>query len=282
MKHALTLLKFNTHKYALTQPSIETQRDIVETFATQQNFEVEHEYVEFERRQEPVSLDNRLKINRALERAKWLKAPIIVSHTDILFYDTNSFNHLMQQQVKFIVVGLDASINPIILTPFVPKANRGNPKLPIARKKAAISLKTTADRYAQSISPMIEQAQALGFTSYRKIAQYLTQNNIKTARGGMWSAKQISNIIKRLNNDLHNYLDDDGRVKLIPRKYSARQTVLNFIIGKFSKEAEYSESQVNEIINQWHSFDDHARVRRELIDANLLNRTRNCQLYWVV
>ncbi len=45
--------------------------------------------------------------------------------------------------------------------------------------------------------------------------------------------------------------------------------------GKFESGREYSEKEVNYIIRENHSFNDHPLLRRELFDRGFINRTAN-------
>ena len=43
---------------------------------------------------------------------------------------------------------------------------------------------------------------------------------------------------------------------------------------------EYAEREVNQLLNQWHSYQDPATLRRALYDAQLLDRTLDGARYW--
>jgi hypothetical protein len=84
------------------------------------------------------------------------------------------------------------------------------------------------------------------------------------------------------SSDLSNYLDKEGRVNKWPsRQYrKSQRAVLEFLANKFEQGKQYTERQVNDLLNLHHTFADTALLRRELIVANLLNRTRNGSAYW--
>ncbi|WP_066498610.1 DUF2087 domain-containing protein [Abyssisolibacter fermentans] len=79
-----------------------------------------------------------------------------------------------------------------------------------------------------------------------------------------------------------NFLDKDGKVKAWPAKYNLKIKVLEYIADKFECDRFYSEKEVNEIINQWHSFGDYLMIRRGMIDYQLLARTNDGKKYWKV
>ena len=56
---------------------------------------------------------------------------------------------------------------------------------------------------------------------------------------------------------------------------------LEFLAAKFEMGREYSEKEVNEILNQNHTFGDPALLRRELYMKKLLDRTPDGNRYWL-
>ncbi|MCK9170831.1 MAG: DUF2087 domain-containing protein, partial [Treponema sp.] len=65
------------------------------------------------------------------------------------------------------------------------------------------------------------------------------------------------------------------------KKKDEKEAVLKYMRSKFEPEKIYSEREVNEIINRWHSFGDYALVRREMYDHFLLERTPDGKKYWL-
>jgi hypothetical protein len=80
---------------------------------------------------------------------------------------------------------------------------------------------------------------------------------------------------------LRRFLDPQGRVMQFPAKREDRMLVLRYLASKFEAGREYTEPEVNAIINQWHSYQDHASLRRELFDSRLLDRTIDGARYWL-
>jgi hypothetical protein len=77
---------------------------------------------------------------------------------------------------------------------------------------------------------------------------------------------------------LPHSLVKDGRLRLIPRKARLRAAVLNWVVGDFARGRIYTESEVNVVLGRRH--DDVATLRRYLVDADLLHRTRSGDAYW--
>lgn len=81
-------------------------------------------------------------------------------------------------------------------------------------------------------------------------------------------------------SEINKYINKDDIISIWPRKRSKQMIVLNYMIKNFSYNRIYTEKEVNEIINNNHTFNDYFLLRRELIDARLLVRTRSGSKYW--
>lgn len=72
-------------------------------------------------------------------------------------------------------------------------------------------------------------------------------------------------------------LFNHGRLVTIPRPGKLRQALLTRLAGKFEPGRLYSEREVREKLAQVH--DDHALLRRYLVDEGLLERTNDGSAY---
>ena len=66
-----------------------------------------------------------------------------------------------------------------------------------ARKSAVDAVKSEADRYAANVLPIIREAQKAGARTLREIAEVLNARGIATARGGLWYAQSVANVLAR-------------------------------------------------------------------------------------
>lgn len=82
-------------------------------------------------------------------------------------------------------------------------------------------------------------------------------------------------------NSISNFIDSTGKIKNWPSKYSLKLEVLKYLASKFEYNRFYSEKEVNNIIESYHTFRDYFLLRRELIESKLLSRTRDGAKYWV-
>jgi DNA invertase Pin-like site-specific DNA recombinase len=73
----------------------------------------------------------------------------------------------------------------------------GNSKLSEARRHATAPRKESADRYSRNVLPVIREIQTSGVKSLRAIARALAARGVPTARGGAWTAVQVSDILER-------------------------------------------------------------------------------------
>jgi len=83
---------------------------------------------------------------------------------------------------------------------------------------------------------------------------------------------------------LNGYIDDEGKFSSFPGKRQKRKValMLEFLSEKFESDKKYSEKEVNEILNQHHSFNDPATLRRLMLGMGLLDRTTDGRAYWLI
>ena len=81
--------------------------------------------------------------------------------------------------------------------------------------------------------------------------------------------------------DIPKLLDGNGKVLRWPKKKEEKIAVLMYLNTKFKEGKEYSEKEVNELIDKWHNFKDYALLRREMFDHYLLERTKDGKKYWI-
>jgi hypothetical protein len=74
--------------------------------------------------------------------------------------------------------------------------------------------------------------------------------------------------------DLRGYFNEDGVLLLWPAKGRAekRKVALEWIAGHFETDRVYREMEVNVLLKSLHAFNDHAFLRRELVDRGYLSR----------
>jgi len=83
---------------------------------------------------------------------------------------------------------------------------------------------------------------------------------------------------------LNGYLDQEGKFSQMPGKRQKKKLafMLHFLAQQFEEGKTYSEMEVNEILNQHHSFNDPATLRRLMFGSKLLNRTLDGKSYWLM
>jgi DNA invertase Pin-like site-specific DNA recombinase len=127
---------------------------------------------------------------------------------------------LMAHKVPFLVAELGPEVDPFVLHLFAALAEKeralistrtrqalaaakergvtlGSPKLHEARKSAVATIKAEADKHAANVLPIIREAQKAGATTLREIAEALNARGVSTARGGLWYATSVKNMLDR-------------------------------------------------------------------------------------
>lgn len=82
---------------------------------------------------------------------------------------------------------------------------------------------------------------------------------------------------------LRGYLDHKGRFERMPGKRQKKKQALMFqyLAEQFEAGRKYSETEVNEVLNQHHTFNDPASLRRFMFGIKLLDRTIDGREYWL-
>lgn len=98
---------------------------------------------------------------------------------------------------------------------------------------------------------------------------------------------EILNLLARAAGDLSAnarkaliQFDDAGRLVRLPNKFTVQQMVMWVLWTRFAPRRNYTEKEVNMILNAQHTFGDPATLRRELVNMRLLGRESDCSRYW--
>jgi hypothetical protein len=73
--------------------------------------------------------------------------------------------------------------------------------------------------------------------------------------------------------------DSRGRLLRWPSKFSVQKLAMWVLWTRFDGRRVYTEREVNEVLKAANGFDDHATLRRELVNHRLLSRKPDCSEY---
>jgi len=74
------------------------------------------------------------------------------------------------------------------------------------------------------------------------------------------------------------HLNPDGTINMVPLQSTKLHVILEYLVNAFTVGIDYSEKEVNLILAHFHR--DTSGLRRDLIDAGLLERERDGSRYW--
>lgn len=74
------------------------------------------------------------------------------------------------------------------------------------------------------------------------------------------------------------FIDTDGKITAFPAQEKKYRVLLNYVLQAFEPGVEYTEKQVNEILGRYNK--DTAMLRRNLVDAKMMERTGGGGVYW--
>jgi DNA invertase Pin-like site-specific DNA recombinase len=219
MEPIIAYCRVSTDRQGKSGLGLEAQREAIARFAETNAFHVESEEIEVETGKGTDALDRRPKLKSALDLAKKHKCSIIVAKLDRLSRDVHFISGLMTKRVPFIVAELGPEVDPFMLHIYAAVAEKeralisqrtkaalaaakargvklGNPRLAEARAPLMRANAEVAARQAALALPVIKPLYDQGL-SLRAIARELAARGVPTARGGQWSAVQVSDILRR-------------------------------------------------------------------------------------
>jgi DNA invertase Pin-like site-specific DNA recombinase len=164
--------------------------------------------------------NDRPELDKALAACKRNKAKLVIAKLDRLSRNLAFIATLMDSGVEFVAVDnphankltihilaavaqhereiISARTSAALEAAKARGKRLGNPKLSEARRHAARARREKADSHSANILPLIREIQNTGVKSLRGIARALAARGVRTARGGAWTAVQVSDILGRL------------------------------------------------------------------------------------
>ena len=86
--------------------------------------------------------------------------------------------------------------------------------------------------------------------------------------------------IQAARAEIKAFLDEQGRLKALPSKRKKALAAVYYAGSKLEAGREYTESEINDVIDDWTAYHDPATLRREY-NCGLLNRTADGRKYWL-
>ena len=221
MNNAIAYYRVSTQRQGRSGLGLEAQRTAVARFAETEGITLLSEFTEVETGKGADALDRRPQLASALATARQAKCPVLVAKLDRLSRDVAFIAGLMAQRVPFIVAELGADADPFMLHLYAALAEKERRQISERTRSALASRKLhgaklgnptsagqaaaagrevqarAADRFAETITPIIALLQKSGVTSLRGIAIALNNRGVRTARGGEWQVSNVRNLIGR-------------------------------------------------------------------------------------
>lgn len=210
--------RVSTQEQGKSGLGLQAQADAIRRFCDVERFSIAGEFADVASGKLP--LEARQGLAGALEHARRLRCPVVVSKLDRLSREVAFIAVLMARQVPFIVAELGVDTDPFVLHRYAALSEKeralisqrtraaliakkaqgfqlGNStNLDYARTLAAEANRTIADHFAVRVGGVIDEMRGHGMT-FRAIATRLNQMRVPTARGGQWHAATVRNTLQR-------------------------------------------------------------------------------------
>ena len=219
-RSVITYLRVSTSQQGRSGLGIEAQRQALRQFAISEGLEPIREFMEIETGKGSTRSTAALSSRPLSQPRRGSSAPLLSPSWIGSAGTYTSSAALMAHRVPFVVAELGADVDPFVLHLFAALAEKerslistrtrqalaaaqargvtlGSPKLAQARESAVASIKASADQHAANVLPIIREAQKAGATTLRAVAEALNARGIPTARGGVWHAMSVKNVLDR-------------------------------------------------------------------------------------
>jgi DNA invertase Pin-like site-specific DNA recombinase len=208
MRSAVGYIRVSTARQGRSGLGLEAQQTALTKFAEAEGFKLLHTFTETETGGD----DDRPQLNAAIERARKVKAPVIVAKLDRLSRDVAYIAGLMKSKVPFIVTELGADTDPFLLHIYAALAEKERALISRRTKDALAAAKARgvalggmrdkslehqarARERAEALRPVLEE---LANLSHSAAARELNARGITTAAGKAWTPVQITRVRARL------------------------------------------------------------------------------------
>lgn len=80
--------------------------------------------------------------------------------------------------------------------------------------------------------------------------------------------------------ELRSFFNEREQLIAMPAKRKKLLLAVYYLSCKIEPGRDYSESEINDLLDEWTTFHDPATLRRELYNTCLLERAIDCRRYW--
>ena len=221
MQPAVAYYRVSTERQGRSGLGLDAQRARCAQFAAQNGMDLVEGFTEVETGKSADALDRRPQLAAALAAARRRRGLLLVAKLDRLSRDVHFIAGLMAQRVAFVVAEIGADVDPFMLHIYAALAEKER-RMISERTRAALAVRKgqgvrlgnrtnlaaagtigaarTADaaqRFAETVVPVIRQIRAGGVASLRGIAAELNNRRVRSARGGRWAATQVAAVLAR-------------------------------------------------------------------------------------
>ncbi|MBV1901448.1 MAG: recombinase family protein [Kordiimonadaceae bacterium] len=221
MKPIISYYRVSTLEQQKSGLGLEAQKERCSTFAKANGFEIISSFQDALSGGGYNAIELRPGLAEAIRQARIHKCPILVAKLDRLSRNVAFISRLMEEKVSFVVseLGLDVDSFQLHLWSALAEKERqlisertkaalqaakrrgvklGNPtNLNEAQERGRAVQTEKADSFASHINPVIDEIRSAGINTLSGIASALNRRGIPTARGGMWAATTVGNVLSR-------------------------------------------------------------------------------------
>jgi DNA invertase Pin-like site-specific DNA recombinase len=219
MRYAVGYTRVSTREQGDSRNGLEAQAQALREYASLHGYQLLN--IREEVASGALDLEGRPQLRKALVQAKKERCTVLVSKLDRLSRDVAFISGLMGQRVPFVVAALGEGVDPFMLHIHAAVAEHERRTIGERTRLALAQLKlkgvrlgnpssmsrtaamgraaqvAQADAFARRMAPVVLPMWEAGLTLVG-IATQLNASSVPTARGGLWGATTVANLLGRL------------------------------------------------------------------------------------
>ena len=142
---------------------------------------------------------------------------------------------------------------------------------------------SAVSRHLRPLSAFLQESRGKGASKYYTFSPAqleLTLQAVRSVIENGTSETVYSDPRGAFGEPLRRYMNREGKLTMLPLRQQDRQAALGFIAEQIASGRDYSEKEINALIQSQIAYGDFVTIRRELYNSRYLDREPDGSRYW--
>ena len=142
---------------------------------------------------------------------------------------------------------------------------------------------SAVSRHIRPLSAFLQESRGKGANKYYSFSPAQLELTLQAIRSSIEHGTletAYSDVRGTFPEPLRRYMNREGKLTMLPLRQPDRQAALAFIAEQIAPARDYSEKEINLLIQSQIAYDDFVTMRRELYNSRYLDREPDGSRYW--